>query len=224
MKERIFRDYGQLMGSNTENLTIVQTWRKGLEVNTTLLVSDPLGVIAYISDITIPQGSDNIVVTKVNLRKPMLPGRWQTSIVHQDLLVAKTSFMVIPEIYNKRILSPRLSDDYVYSPYPLKHSQPIISTYQHIIEEEAASPRLTANELRALLSTAPTSELSGWTDLLVDEYWKPFAACYIGERHSCDLVPPCNQTDWSSVSPDPKSEIGPIDPQTGKIYQLYTKP
>ena len=219
IKERLYRDYGQLLTSNTKNITITQLWQGGLEVNVTLLVIDPIGRIAYAHNITVPQGMDNIVVSKVHLAKPMLPGRWEAILLYQNVLVAKTTYPVLPEMYYKRVLPPSIHTSYNFSPYKLTLREDVVAFYQKIIDEDTETKFMTGDKLQNILE-GDVSSLLSWTDELVNEFWKPNAACSLDRKDKCDLIPFCNETDWSSFSSDPKSELGPINPQSGKITQL----
>ena len=205
-----------MLGSTTHNITVVQHWQRGLEVNITLILTDSLLNIAYAHNITVPQGMGNIVITKVDLPKPMLPGQWKAKLVYQNILVAETSFLILPEIYKNRNIADKLipyTNDVNYG-ISAEH----LSLYNEIIKIDDEVPSISDD----ILTKSPES-LQAWADDLVNEYWKPHGGCVYGDHVNCDLLPQCNTTTWSSLSPDPKSEIGPIDPRTGKISQIISK-
>lgn len=203
-----------MLGSKSPNLTVVQNWQAGLEVNVTLVLTDSLLRIAYAHNITVPQGMDNLVVTKVYLAKPMLPGQWKAKLVYQNVLVAETGFLVLPELYNQRKLASQLNSYSMTNNYRI--APDIKALYSDIVTTLDEKPSI--NE--SLLAQYPSSLLQ-WADDFVDLYWKPHGACVLTPNTGCDLIPVCNATNWSSFSPDPKSEIGPIDPKTGKINQGF---
>ncbi|XP_067937140.1 xylosyltransferase oxt-like [Watersipora subatra] len=220
IKERIFRDYGQMLSSNTDNLTVIQVWQGGLGINVTLLLTDPLGRIAYLHNVTVPQGMDNIIVTKVHLVKPMLPGQWHAKLVYQNVFVAKTSYLVLPELYSKRLLPPKFSVSYDYSPYSVPISNELLSFYNEIISD-GEEAMYTTSQHQSLLEGSMSS-LMAWCDKIVSDFWKPNSVCSIKPPAECEIIPLCNETSWSSFSPDPKSELGEINPRTGKITQLIS--
>lgn len=206
-----------MIGTTTQNLTVVQVWQGGLEVNVTLVLTDPLLRIAYVRNATIPQGmNNNIVITKISLPIPRLPGQWKAKLVYQNVLVAETTFPIVPEIYDNRQLANKLLPYTTDTDYHISAEH--LHLYGDIIKTDEETPSLT----EAILSQSPMSLMS-WVDDLVGEYWKPHGGCVVGENADCDLLPQCNSTSWSSLSPDPKSEIGSINPLTGKITQIISK-
>lgn len=53
------------------------------------------------------------------------------------------------------------------------------------------------------------SQLENWVDPMVNSLWSAVDICTIGPT-SCPVMQTCSQTTWSSQSPDPKSELGPV--------------
>lgn len=215
VKERLFRDYGQLISSSMESITVTQHWQGGLSVNVTMVLIDPLGRIVDVHNITVPQGGDNIVVSKVHLTQAALPGRWEAMLIYQSVLVAKTSFLVLTDLYVGRTF--KLPKPYAYDAYNLSISDIEKALYQRIIAEDPDAKYMLTGELQSKLSGGPNVMID-WVDALVEDFWKPNAACSLGED-DCDLVPACEETDWSTFSPDPKSELPTINPRTGKFSQ-----
>lgn len=221
MKERIFRDYGQFLVSKTVNLTVVQEWKGGLALNVTLVLVDPLGRLAYVHDVNIPQGNDNYVVTKIYLDKLLLPGEWAAKLVYREALVAKTSFLVLPDIYHKRVYDGSSLLAYDMSPYNVPYPTEKMVLLQKVVDElEVVHP--TIEELKQTLHGSHSSILA-WIDDLVIRFWKPNAVCSLVKQSTCDILPICNTTTWSSFSPDPKSEIGLVDPKTGKFVLPFNR-
>ncbi|MEQ2195905.1 Xylosyltransferase 1, partial [Xenoophorus captivus] len=50
-------------------------------------------------------------------------------------------------------------------------------------------------------------ELEGWVDGLVGELWEAADICAVGLT-ACPVMQPCAKSPWSSMSPDPKSQLG----------------
>lgn len=55
------------------------------------------------------------------------------------------------------------------------------------------------------------TKLENWVDSLVSSVWSAMDVCSVGPT-SCPVMQACGQTSWSSLSPDPKSELGPVKP------------
>lgn len=75
---------------------------------------------------------------------------------------------------------------------------PILNIPVHLGQVEAA-------ERNAGL-TGPA--LERWVDGLVAEGWAPVSVCAVGPG-ACPGLQACAKTKWSSLSPDPKSQLGP---------------
>ena len=51
-------------------------------------------------------------------------------------------------------------------------------------------------------------DVLSWIDKLTAEFWVAEGMCAFEDlRQDCEDVPLCTETSWSSLSPDPKSEI-----------------
>lgn len=55
------------------------------------------------------------------------------------------------------------------------------------------------------------ARLDAWVDSLVGSVWSAVDICSTGPT-ACPVMQACTQTAWSSLSPDPKSELGPVKP------------
>lgn len=52
-------------------------------------------------------------------------------------------------------------------------------------------------------------ELEHWLDSLVGELWEAADVCAVGPT-ACPVMQACPKNPWSSLSPDPKSHLGPL--------------
>lgn len=75
---------------------------------------------------------------------------------------------------------------------------PILNIPVHLGEVEAA-------EHNAGLTGA---KLERWVDGLVGEVWSAVDVCSTTPS-GCPVMQTCRETAWSSLSPDPKSQLGP---------------
>ena len=60
------------------------------------------------------------------------------------------------------------------------------------------------------------SPLKSWIDEVVSDMWHVSESC-TETASPCSSATICSKTRWSSLTPDPKSEIGKINPETGRI-------
>lgn len=207
-----------MVGSTSKNLTVVQTWEGGEAVDIILLLTDPLGYITFETDVKIPKGMDNTVVTKVDLPKPMIPGQWKAKVVYANSLVAEASFLILPEIYTQRTFSKKILIDYRLGTYVASMEATERSVHYNLLTADDKFYK-TVDELQTYISSTQ-SQLLDWLDSLVLNFWTPDAACSVDYKTDCDVITLCNSTSWSSFSPDPKSELKGIDPKTGKMRFL----
>lgn len=73
-------------------------------------------------------------------------------------------------------------------------------------------PRPEAAEEDALQKARLTGkELQDWADAAIGTFWSAANVC-AGSPSPCAALETCRKTSWSSLSPDPKSELGPVKP------------
>jgi len=53
--------------------------------------------------------------------------------------------------------------------------------------------------------------LEDWADAAIGAFWSVADVC-VGSPSACASLETCSKTSWSSLSPDPKSELGPVKP------------
>uniref|UniRef100_A0A8C1CCQ8 Xylosyltransferase 1 n=1 Tax=Cyprinus carpio carpio TaxID=630221 RepID=A0A8C1CCQ8_CYPCA len=203
-KERIFRNFGNLMGPMDEPVGM-QKWGKGPNVTMTVVWIDPTNVIAATYDILI-DASAEFTHYRPPLNLPLRPGMWTVRVLHHWSPVAETRFLITPLTHHKH-LPIRQEDALRMHNGPAKNSymeqsfhglNPILNIPVHLGQVEAA-------EHNAEL-TGP--ELERWVDGLVGEVWSAVDVCSVGPSGR-PVMQTCRETVWSSLSPDPKSQLGP---------------
>ncbi|TRY95604.1 hypothetical protein DNTS_017816 [Danionella cerebrum] len=201
-KERIFRNFGNLMGPMDKPVAM-QKWGKGSNVTVTVVWIDPTNVIATTYDILI-DGSAEFTHYKPTLNLPLRPGMWTVRILHRWNPVAETHFLITPLTHHKH-LPIRQEDALRTHNGPSKNSymeqsfhglNPILNIPVHLGQVEAA-------EQNAALTGA---ELERWVDSLVGDVWSAMDVCSVGPS-GCPVMQSCRETVWSSLSPDPKSQL-----------------
>lgn len=73
-------------------------------------------------------------------------------------------------------------------------------------------PRSEAAEEDAVRKAWLTGkELEDWADAAISTFWSAVNVC-VSSPSACASLEICSKTSWSSLSPDPKSELGPVKP------------
>ncbi|XP_041133745.1 xylosyltransferase 1-like isoform X2 [Polyodon spathula] len=204
-KERIYRNFGGLMGPTDEPVGM-QKWGKGANVTVTVVWVDPTNVIAATYDILI-EASAEFTHYRPPLNLPLRPGIWTVKVLHHWSPVAETRFLIAPlAFYNHQPI--RQDDALRLHNGPAKNSymeqsfhglNPVLNIPVHLGQVEAAKRNagLTGRELER------------WVDELVGAHWSALDVCSVGPSN-CPVMQACSQTTWSALSPDPKAELGPV--------------
>ncbi|XP_043969622.1 xylosyltransferase 1 [Gambusia affinis] len=210
-KERMFRNIGGLMGPMDETVGM-QKWNKGPNVTVTVVWIDPTNVIAATYDILI-DASAEFTHYRPPLNQPLRPGVWNVRILHNWSPVAEIRFLIVPLAYNKH--QPIRQEDTLRL-----HNGPAKNSYMeqsfHGLNPVLNIPVSLAYVEQAKRNAALTGpELEGWVDGLVGELWEAADICAVGLT-ACPVMQPCAKSPWSSMSPDPKSQLGAPHPD-GRI-------
>uniref|UniRef100_A0A8D3A379 Xylosyltransferase 1 n=1 Tax=Scophthalmus maximus TaxID=52904 RepID=A0A8D3A379_SCOMX len=98
-KERMFRNFGGLMGPMDETVGM-QKWSKGPNITVTVVWIDPTNVIAATYDILI-DASAEFTHYRPPLNQPLRPGVWSVRILHHWSPVAEMKFLIAPLSHHK---------------------------------------------------------------------------------------------------------------------------
>lgn len=112
-KERLFRNFGGLMGPMDEPVGM-QKWGKGPNVTVTVIWVDPVNVIAATYDILI-ESTAEFTHYKPPLNLPLRPGVWTVKILHHWVPVAETKFLVAPLTFSNK--QPIKAGEYSQDPW-----------------------------------------------------------------------------------------------------------
>ncbi|XP_055990709.1 xylosyltransferase 1 [Sorex fumeus] len=206
-KERLFRNFGGLLGPLDEPVGM-QKWGKGPNVTVTVVWVDPVNVIAATYDILI-ESTAEFTHYKPPLNTPLRPGVWTVKILHHWVPVAETRFLVAPLTFSNR--QPIKPEEALRL-----HGGPPRSAYMEQ-SFQSLNPVLSLPLVPAQLEQARRNAAAGgaglerWLDSLVGSMWTAMDVCATGPT-ACPVMQACSQTAWSSFSPDPKSELGPVKP------------
>ena len=195
-KESIFRNHGGILGVYDEPQVALRTVT-GRVAHTEIIFEDPIGTVASNHRVKIDAGA-TVIHHKSKLSKPLRPGVWKVVILHSGGAVYMSStFMVTPVKYDKKTL---MNDP---------------SSVNGKLARE--NPPNGANKERfeawSRLSLSVGRELDEWVDGLASEFWQLHGVCSTAAATGqCRSLISCEETHWSTLSPDPKSELGPVQP------------
>ncbi|NP_001120412.1 xylosyltransferase 1 [Xenopus tropicalis] len=202
-KERIFRNFGGLMGPMDEPIAM-QKWGKGPNITVTVVWIDPINVIAATYDILI-ESTAEYTHYKPPLNLPLRPGVWTIRILHHWVPVAETKFLITPLTFSNRqpIKQEELAKFHggppknAYMEQSFQGLNPVLNIPVNTAQVEEARKNA------ALVG----AKLENLVDSLTSSMWSAVDICTTGPS-SCPVMQSCAQTAWSSLSPDPKSELG----------------
>ncbi|XP_060945302.1 xylosyltransferase 2 isoform X2 [Limanda limanda] len=203
-KERIFRNFGGVIGPLDEPLA-VQNWARGPNLTATIVWLDPALVVAASYDITVDVDAE-YTQYKPPLQRPLRPGTWTVRVLKQWERVAEVRFLVMPLTFKDK--EPiRKEDSWLHAGPPgnmyMEQSFQQLSSMLKLPPQE---PAMREAQRKAQLVGLPLEE---WLDSGVRTFWVMGHLCTT-QTSSCPALGPCSKTSWSSLSPDPKSELGPV--------------
>ncbi|XP_077980057.1 xylosyltransferase 1-like [Glandiceps talaboti] len=213
LKERVFRNFGGLMGPYDEPRVLLRMIQGEL-FPVTLMWLDPVDQVVEVHDVNLEADAE-IVYYKTEFYKPLRPGKWVLKMIYNQQVVAQTNFLILPLAVNN--MQPMTESE-----TRTKHNGPPGNVYtpnekSHLgIDELSRDAKSAALDLAEANSHKTGFELTEWIDSLVSKFWRVFDLCVtkpvrsIDQTASCSVVKQCYNTDWSTRSPDPKSELGPI--------------
>ena len=199
-KESMFRNYGGILGAWDEPVAVVRV-NPGQTGDINLVWSDPTKLQVAMHTVKVESGWF-VTFHKPKLERPIRPGVWNVRVeLKSGEAIMERKFLVVPLTHeNMRPLgnpaavnAARLNDPH--------------------------SPSIGAEELDEWKENVQKTgqSLEEWLDELVGDFWMIEQVCRTGaERDDCAHFRDCANMEWSTFSPDPKSEIGEIK-QNGRI-------
>nr|XP_033770601.1 xylosyltransferase 1 isoform X2 [Geotrypetes seraphini] len=206
-KERLFRNFGGLIGPMDEPIGM-QKWGKGPNVTVTVIWVDPINVIAATYDILIESNAE-YTHYKPPLNLPLRPGVWTVKILHHWVPVAETKFLVTPlAFFNRQPIKKEELVKFHNGPPKNAYMEQNFQGLNTVLNIPVNIAQVEDAKRNAALTG---TKLEDWVDSLVSNLWSAVDICASGPT-SCPVMQACSQTAWSSHSPDPKSEMGPVKP------------
>ncbi|XP_007577862.1 xylosyltransferase 1-like [Poecilia formosa] len=202
-KERLFRNWGGLLGPEDEPVAVQRWSRSQSNLTATVVWIDPTNVIAATYDILV-DASAEVTHYRPPLTAPLRPGVWTLRVLHHWNLLGQTSFVVAPLEFHRQ--QPIQKEDTLRL-----HAGPPRNSYMEQSFHGLNPVLRLPVSLRAVEEAEANSGLTGaplrrWLDGLLEGHWAAADVCSLGPS-ACPVMQRCFRTTWSSASPDPKSEL-----------------
>ncbi|KAK0132509.1 Xylosyltransferase 2 [Merluccius polli] len=208
-KERIFRNFAGVMGPLDEPLA-VQKWARGPNLTATVVWIDPAQVVAASYDISVDVDAE-YTQYKPPLQRPLRPGAWTVRVLKRWERVAEVRFLVLPLVFKGKQPLRQDEDSWLHAGPPgnlyLDQDFQQLSSVLKLPPQEAA---MQESQRRAKLVGKP---LEAWVDSSAGAFWLTGDLCTTSSTSPsspCPALAPCTKTSWSTLSPDPKSDLGPV--------------
>ena len=193
-KESIFRNYGGILGVH-DDVGVALYLSQGHLVHVDIKWITPVGSVASVHDLKLEPMS-TVTMHKLEVPRPLMPGRWtvQVAIKGGDMIIEET-FMVTPLMFNNR--------------QPLENPVEVNAKYSSDLQTGMDTQLYMEWKTNVAKSG---KKLEDWIDALVGEFWSVVNVCRSDDSSGCGSLAYCDRTNWSALSPDPKSELGRIQP------------
>ncbi|XP_029102906.1 xylosyltransferase 2-like [Scleropages formosus] len=204
-KERIFRNFGGILGPLDEPVA-VQKWARGPNLTATIVWIDPAHVVAASYDISVDVEAE-FTQYKPPLQHPLRPGTWTVRVLRLWERVAEIQFLVTPLAFKGGQALQKEEDSWLHAGPPgnLYMDQGFEQLNQ--VLKLSAGPQ--ALELAQRNSQLVGRLLEDWVDRSIRAFWLTGDMCTTASS-LCPSLGPCYKSTWSPLSPDPKSELGPV--------------
>ncbi|KAF7659311.1 hypothetical protein LDENG_00000160 [Lucifuga dentata] len=204
-KERIFRNFGGVIGPLDEPLA-VQKWARGPNLTATIVWIDPALVVAASYDISVDVDAE-YTQYKPPLQRPLRPGTWTVRVLKQWERVAEVRFLVMPLTVKGKEPLRKEEHNWLHAGPPGNlYLEQSFQQLSFVLKLPPQEPAMQEAQRRAQLEGRA---LETWVDSNVGNFWVIGDLCAT-QTSSCPALGPCAKTSWSSLSADPKSELGPV--------------
>lgn len=171
---------------------LVMHWVLGGAVETRNEWYDPTGELCF-SHRTKVDAHLLVSFTKPHLVKPLRPGVWSVRVSLANQLTMETSFLVVPLSHKDKKLMDK--------PESINAAR-MTDSHHNTVTDEAFDRWRNG----VILSGPP---LMQWIDEQVLQFWTLKSIC---GPPSCAAITQCKESSkWSTLSPDPKSELNDVN-------------
>ncbi|XP_022092486.1 xylosyltransferase 1-like isoform X2 [Acanthaster planci] len=210
LKERVLRNFANIMGPEDSPVVFIK-WKPGEQVQVTISWIDPTNHIAGSFDTTVDHDKEETHHSPP-FKKPLRPGKWYVKLLYQWMVVAEVEFLIVPQAlaegrpiqrYDSTLLNSGVPND-SYVEKDFSSMKPIFQLADSATLVEEANKR-ARNDGEAL---------HDWVDEILGQHWSVMGFCVAPTNGSklaeCRQFKPCYSQSWSTLSPDPKSDLSYI--------------
>lgn len=227
-KEIFFRNLLGAIGPRSEPQLMYRVPAGPEPVNMTVAWYDPAGAPAYVSHHTFNESAFEDVA-KTRLEAPLRPGVWTVLVFRGGDRAAKMHFLVTPILQEVS----RAEDAEVRKMHsgPEKEKQ-YPKVYSELFQEEVGQEVQDLAREAEENGRKTSEDLRRWAMSLAQRFYPVLDACTVegsvetleeggGPRAARGAIKGlkwCLRAAWSTYSPDPKSEVGEVNPKTGRLF------
>lgn len=193
-KESVFRNYGGILGVWDDPVAALRL-NAGKQGEVNVVWNDPTGARVETHTIKL-ESSWSVTFHKPKFERPIRPGVWNSRVELKDgSAIMETRFLVVPLTHE---------------------NMKVIDNPASVNAARVGNSQPEQNNSRAFLEWKENVHKTGesleqWLDKLVSDFWKIEGMCRTYARQDgCSYITDCAATDWSTFSPDPKSEFGEV--------------
>ncbi|KAK0163016.1 hypothetical protein PV327_006732 [Microctonus hyperodae] len=209
-KEQTFRNF--LGGIDPmSNLILAYEFDASLVTprNLSVLWIDPNGALVDVNNLQLEEmtlmGS-----VKPQLDEPLSIGKWRVFLIADTIIAGNLSFIVTPlAFWKNRQMPMKKARDIHNGPSGTRRTREIDQKWMSILRKAGINQEQTLDSTIIEDRTGP--ELNAWIDEFVGQYYTIENICIANEMHSKKRndhdLHECSQTNWSSLSPDPKADV-----------------
>ena len=222
-KELIFRNFLFAMNENSSPM-LMYSFKSAEEKEEEdflmkIALVDPKEDIVFVTEKAVSNGTTNKDAISLEAKKPLMPGIWTTMVVNQKTndLLAKVPFLVFPTKNtveyktNSQLLVSKEERERLLKLFH-KHSSDTQNnegmTFKtlNLDQKKKEWPKLLAREFYSLKDKICESSFNDKSDHSDNQ-----------AKNRSPNLPLCEDTIWSSLSPDPKSTISKFDKDGSKL-------
>ncbi|KAL7639753.1 UNVERIFIED_CONTAM: hypothetical protein RMT77_009163 [Armadillidium vulgare] len=246
LKEQMFRNFGQYLGP-TDELIVALWFTQDLETETEkddkkvkeneeveIILIDPLEIVAARQKVKVLH--HEISSHSIPMNKPLRPGIWTAFLAHNGKILASLRFPILPlQFAQARQIS--ISEGRSLHVGPGKPYSNISYDILNTLKSPDSKPNFSVSLYpgnKSLLKEADQlgrsfgPALAKWIDEIVERSYQITELCHISQVDVSPIIkkfiPVCEESHWSSHSPDPKAELTEIEIKTGRLKDPYRLP
>lgn len=220
-KEQISRNFPRILGPYSEP-TIIYEFGTDFDssiksTNITFLWLDPRNKLVETSDFQIDDGFSTGYIKPV-FKQPLLPGIWSVKLVSKSNALAETKFLITPLRFYSRSVILQSQVEFVHGGGG--YTKDFDSQWDKFVNY---TDRSHLEQLAQTNSKLFGQDLEEWIDSLVLQFYERSALCLasVNTITNCwQNISNCEDTNWSSLAPDPKSTITTIN-ETSGMFDLW---